>query len=87
MKIEPWKYEDVNEDGTFPDEPGAVNTAQGITMSEENGGCGLEHCKCSEGHWICITFGRDTKTRAVEGVTVYFDNWGEMQLLLSTRKI
>lgn len=87
MKIKKWKHENVQEDGTClnnlgqPD--GAVNTHQGIRVSPSNGGCGLEKCNCSNGHWLMISFGRDEINKTVSGITVYFENWGEMQLLLT----
>jgi len=100
MKIEHWKHENVDEDGgCHPDLTGleeledsnmnfgSVVVEPSITMSSDNGGCGLEHCQCSEGHWLCLNFGRDSATSTVSGVTVKFDNYGEMAIFLSTRKL
>ncbi len=91
MRIEHWIYERVMSDGTCLDEignsRGGVGVEPSIKFSPDEGGCGLENCKCSDGHWLMINFGRDDKNETVNGITVWFDNWGEMQLLLSTRKL
>lgn len=87
MKIEKFIHKNVNHDGTFSDsQPGAVKTAGSITMSDEDGGCGLENCKCSEGHWMSIALPR-TKEGIVEVTRAQLDNWGEMQLFLVNREL
>lgn len=91
MKIEKWKHENVPPTGVrlddFGNENGSVCTHPTIRMSAEDGGCGLEFCNCSKGHWIMISYGYNPSTRSVSGVTVYFDNWGEFQLFLSCREM
>lgn len=91
MKIEHWKHNRVGPDGAVYDLlgkiTGHVEIEPGISMSKDVGGCGLEKCKCSEGHWLMINFGRDIGEKSVSGVTVWFDNWGEMQIFLTTRSL
>ena len=91
MRIEHWTHERVMPDGVCIDELGKPNGAVGVEpavkISSDNGGCGLENCHCSDGHWLMINYGRNEKDETVSGVTVWFDNWGEMALLLSTRAL
>ncbi len=83
MKIEHWTHENVKPNGTFLYEDGAVNTKIGITMSHPvKGGCSIDNCHCSDGHWMCISFGYDKDNMKVSGVTVWFDNHLEMMTLL-----
>lgn len=78
MKIEHWTHENVLPDGICLS-GGKVDPNPGIRLSQPiSGGCGLEHCNCSAGHWLCINFGYNKKTKTVSGVTVYFDNHEEM---------
>lgn len=86
MKFEKIVHESVNPDGAFQDQPGAVKTEGSVIMSQEDGGCDVKGCKCSEGHWLSVFMPR-TKDGIVEGVKVTFDNWGEMQLFLSMRDV
>jgi len=84
MIVKKFRHENTRPDGTFTDKSGAVEVQGSITMSAENGGCSLEHCTCSEGHWICISAPR-TPDGVVEGMTVYFDNQAEMQYFFDNR--
>ncbi len=81
MRIEHWKYERVEINGDVLDELGRicgnVVTKVSITVSDSEGGCDWKNCRCSDGHWICINFGYENST--VSGVTVYFNNWQEME--------
>lgn len=86
MKIEEFKYENVNPDGTFKDELGSVKVKGGITMSNPNGGCSIPSCKCSEGHWISIGTSR-SKDGVVKGLIVHFDNNEEMESFISQREL
>ncbi len=86
MKIETFKHKGVNQDGTFQDMPGAVQTKGSIVMSQDGGGCDIDGCKCSQGHWLTIVLPR-TESGVVQGVTVKFDNYGEMALFLSMRQL
>lgn len=71
--IEEYFYSNVNPDGTFDNEPGAVNIEATITLSSPHGGCGMKGCNCSPGHWIMISKGRNSKGE-VKGKTLYFKN-------------
>lgn len=77
MRIEQWKYEGVDESGKCVD-GGAVEVGGVVRFSHSGGGCGLEGCQCSNGHWLCVSFPR-TLDGIVEGVTIRFDN--EIQLI------
>ena len=82
MKTTYFKYTNVNPDGTFGDgKLGAIGTKSTITKSSEKGGCGLETCGCSEGHWICVSKGRNDEG-IVEGKTIHFKNKKEMKEFL-----
>ena len=91
MRIEKWKYNNVTPDGIvineFGEENGAVIITPMIRMSQKNGGCNIDNCKCSKGHWIMIGCGIDLESGSVEGITAFFDNWGEMQLFLLLREV
>lgn len=77
MKITAFKHEGVLFDGTFKDKEGVINVNGGIIFSELNGGCGLEGCHCSDGHWLVITKPR-TNHGIVDGITVAFEDMEEM---------
>ncbi len=77
MKIEHFEHENVNQDGTIND-GGAVYSNGAVTFSNYESGCGLSHCNCSEGHWICTVAPRDNETLIVSGVTIRFGNKAEM---------
>ena len=91
MRVEQWTTENVREDGAIimPDGVpyGYVQTKPSISMSSDNGGCELEKCKCSKGHWLTVTFERDNEKGSVSGVTVWFDNFGELAIFLSLRQL
>jgi len=78
MRTEHFKHEGVKPDGTFENEPGAVITTGGVRMSANNGGCGIDTCHCSDGHWISIISPR-TEQGIVEGMKMIFDNKKEME--------
>lgn len=78
MKIESFKWEGVKPDGTFENEAGAVETKGKIVMSQDNGGCGIDTCHCSDGHWLTIVKPR-TEDGIVEGLKVKFENKSEME--------
>lgn len=86
MKVETFKHENVLPDGTFSDKSGAVRVKGGIRMSQNNGGCGLDACRCSDGHWITIAKPR-TKDGIVEGLCVRFDNQLEMEEFFKNRNM
>lgn len=71
--IEEYSYTNVNPDGTFENEPGAVNVEATIKFSAPRGGCSIPGCRCSPGHWICIGEKR-TDAGEVKGKTLYFKN-------------
>jgi hypothetical protein len=71
MKIESFKWEGVKADG-------AVETKGKIVMSQDNGGCGIDTCHCSDGHWLTIVKPR-TEDGIVEGLKVKFENKSEME--------
>ena len=73
MRIEKFKHENVLPNGTFKNRPGAIEVNGMITLSHFNGGCGLEGCNCSEGHWINVALPRTNKG-IVEGITLYLDS-------------
>ena len=75
MRVERIKYENLKEDGTFDNEPGAVGTKPRIFASEDHGKtC---ECGCSDGHWITVNAGRDADTRTMELVQFRFDSADE----------
>ena len=84
MKIFTYQHENVKQDGTFIDQPGSVVTEGRIMMSEEQGGCNIKTCHCSDGHWISITEPR-TPQGIVKGVTVVFDDYAEMKRFFKNR--
>lgn len=86
MKIESFKWEGVKPNGTFENEAGAVETKGKIVMSDPNGGCGLENCNCSEGHWISIIKPR-TEEGIVEGIKVKFENSFEMDTFIKSGEL
>ncbi len=85
MKIEKFVNTGVNKDGII-EGGGAVITDGGIRMSPPNGGCTIETCSCSEGHWLSIILPR-TEDGVVEGVKVKFDSAPEMTQLLGLRTL
>lgn len=52
--------------------PDTPNTDPFIRRSEHKGGCGEEHCLCSDGHWISISDGK-------RGVKFSFDTLSELE--------
>ena len=86
MKIKTFRHENVLPNGTFADRDGAVEVSGKIVMSQNSGGCGLDTCNCSEGHWITIVKPR-TSDGIVEGVSVKFDDMKEMQKLFDEREL
>jgi hypothetical protein len=70
-KIETWKHTGVKPDGTFKNEPGAVETTAKTIVSVPRGGCGSPGCNCSPGHWISITKAR-TSAGVITGKTMHF---------------
>ena len=91
MKVIKWIHENVMPNGVVIDnygnEDGAVGIAPEIKMSADEGGCSIKNCTCSDGHWIMIADGYNEESRTVEGMTVFFDNWGEMQLFLTFKQL
>jgi hypothetical protein len=53
-----------------------VDTRRGITYSVERGGCGAPECRCSPGHWICMSLG--VVDGVLSGITIHFDTKVEM---------
>jgi hypothetical protein len=86
MQVKKIVHKGVRPNGTFDDQSGAVNVTGGIIMSQENGGCGLGTCHCSDGHWITISMPR-TEGGIVEVMSVHFDNAAEMQTLFINREL
>lgn len=74
MDIKKWKHTGVSSDGKV-ESGGAVGVNGRLTMSRGEG-CGLPHCKCSEGFWVC--FALPLKDGVVEGTTVHFHDLEEM---------
>ena len=74
MIIKNWNYENVNPDGTFEIEDGAIKVDGEVSFSSVDGGCSIDACKCSEGHWICIPEPYDKENKSVSGVTISFNN-------------
>ncbi|MHC4463628.1 MAG: hypothetical protein ACYS30_19690 [Planctomycetota bacterium] len=83
MRTHHFKHIDVNKDGTCKS-GGAVETKGVVRLSSRGGGCTLNKCNCSPGHWICVTLPRTNKG-VVEGVTLYFDN--EKQLTTFAKSV
>ena len=72
MRIKTWEHTGVNKDGTCVD-GGSVGTQGDIRFAKQEGGCGLEHCNCSNGHWMSIVNPR-SDDGVVSGVTIHFDS-------------
>lgn len=85
MKIEKIKHTGVNKDGTSSTGAIPVETAGKISMSADNGGCGVPGCKCSPGHWIHIHLPRKGST--VECIKVEFENREELENFLKLRQL
>lgn len=51
-----------------------------VSISAPNGGCDLEGCNCSPGHWISII--EPLKGNTLEGVTYHFES--RFELISST---
>jgi hypothetical protein len=73
MNIELFKNKDVDKNTGVVKSGGAVHTEGLIRGSAANGGCDLENCKCSEGHWLSIVLPINNKNE-VSGVTIRFEN-------------
>jgi hypothetical protein len=86
MKIESFKWEGVKTNGTFENEAGAVETKGIIRMSHKNGGCGLDKCNCSPGHWLMVAK-PCTDDGIVEGLKVTFENKSEMDKFFKRREL
>jgi hypothetical protein len=86
MKIESFKWEGVKPDGTFEFQAGAVETKGKIVMSQNTGGCEIENCHCSDGHWLTIVKPR-TEEGIVEGIKVEFENKSEMDEFFKNREL
>jgi hypothetical protein len=77
MRIESYEHRDVKSDGTFEHELGAVYADGGINVSSPDGGCGMDGCNCSPGHYISVSLPR-TKDGIVRGVTFRFKSREEL---------
>ncbi|TXH42371.1 MAG: hypothetical protein E6Q97_35875 [Desulfurellales bacterium] len=55
-------------------------------MSQENGGCEIDGCHCSDGHWLTIAKPR-TEEGIVEGLKVQFENKSEMEQFFKCREL
>jgi len=86
MKVETFRHENVLPNGTFAYQAGAVEVKGKIVMSQNNGGCGIDTCHCSDGHWITIVKPR-TEEGVVEGMKVNFDDMSEMQKFFDEREL
>ena len=81
-----FRHEGVNPDGTFKNEPGAVNTKAHVGISAPGGGCDMKGCGCSPGHWIVIGNGR-TKSGVVSGKTLSFASRKDLLEYMKENKI
>jgi len=86
MRIETFKHVNVLSDGTFIHKDGAVEVKGKIAMSQENGGCDIPSCNCSDGYWVSIVAPR-TISGTVEGIKVLFDSKEEFDLFMKTREL
>ena len=77
MQIEVWTEKNVLHDGRTKG-GGAVVTHGRIARSTQKGGCGLESCNCSPGHYITITLPR-TPRGEVMSVIAHFTSLNEMK--------
>jgi len=80
MKVKIFENKNVNEDGTCLG-GGAVHTKGAVVESNEEGGCDLEHCDCSEGHWFSVVMPLDINKK-VRGVTILFDSVQEKEMFM-----
>lgn len=79
-------YNNVKRDGTFEDQLGAVETDPMVRMSHDGGGCNMEDCHCSDGHWIMIGTGRDSYG-TIEVLTVNFESQQEMDRFFKFKEL
>ena len=86
MRTEKIRHENVLPDGTFSDKRGAVETDGGTRMSQPEGGCGIDTCNCSEGHWLTVIQPR-TEDGIVEGVKYIFDNQEELNEFVNENEV
>lgn len=82
MTITEIKHEQVNKDGTFKNQRGAITTT-GAVLTGRGEGCGLENCNCSPGYWHTILLPLNDKG-IVHGVKFNFDDEAELNLFLKT---
>jgi len=80
MKSEKWSHDVLDSSGICVDEfgntSGAVVTVPNLTFAF--GGCGIPGCNCSNGYWICINLGYNSKKKKVFGLTIHFKDEDEM---------
>lgn len=81
MKVHKFKHVNVAPNGKVKG-GGAVGVVREVSLSESNGGCGLDGCNCSDGHWICISEGRDSSAETVQGCTIRFKDSLEMNTFI-----
>lgn len=84
--ITTFKHTGVLKDGTFKDEPGAVNINAGNSISAPKGGCGMDGCNCSPGHWLVIGNGLSAKG-VISGKTLYFVSRKDLLMYIKENKI
>ena len=77
-EIEIYIHEGVNKDGTMKDgSAGAVYADGHISVSAPGGGCNLDGCNCSPGHYIAVSLPR-TEDGIVIGATFTFKSRTEL---------
>ena len=84
MKFEFIEHKEVNQDGTFKNHPGAVETRGTVRMSKGEG-CDLPDCHCSDGYWILIL--APIEGDVCRGMFVSFDDHAEMETFLNNHQI
>jgi len=87
MKITTCIERNVKRSGLLK-EGGYVETRGRILRSDPNskGGCEMNGCNCSPGHWINITLPWKAD-KTVEWITVHFDSKKELDKFISGREI
>lgn len=83
--ITTFKHEGVQSDGTFIGKGGAVTVKGNIKISHPDGGCGLDTCNCSPGHWITCGLPIDNEG-TVRGMKLEFKSRKQLLKYLGVRE-
>lgn len=82
--ITTFKHEGVKLDGTLINNRGAVTVDGNIKISHPDGGCGLDTCNCSPGHWIVC--GLPIDDGVVRGMAIQFKSRKQLLKYLGVKE-